>query len=134
LPEGKIKFFINLLERKMRSDPQWTVKLVVRDWHTSFIRGFFKPDQIMVDISFNNGLAVENSEMLCHLFDVQPEAAKFFLLMKRWIDIWGGEIKGYSLLLLVIFFLQKRNLFPTINSVQKGVRKLYIDGNIGNVL
>jgi DNA polymerase sigma len=112
-------------------DPQWTVKLVVRDWHVSFIRAFFIPDQIMVDISFNNGLAVENSEMLSHLFDVQPDAAKFCLLMKRWIETYGGEMKGYSLVLLVIFFLQQRNLFPTIKTVQKGLRKLYIEGNVG---
>jgi hypothetical protein len=134
LPPEKIKLFINLLERKMRMDPQWTVKLVVRDWHTSFIRGYFKPDQIMVDISFKNGLAVEHSEMMSHLFDVQPDAAKFFLLMKRWCRKYQGEMKSYSLLLLVIFFLQQRNLFPTFKSVQSGVEKLCIGGNVDTIL
>lgn len=125
----RVQFFINLLERKLRQDEKfWKVKMVVRDWHVSFIRAYFIPNDIWVDITFNNGLAVENSKMLRHLFDIQPEAAKFCLFVKKWLKMNEVSVKNYNVVLLVVFYLQQKNLLPTICEVQDGLRASLIDG------
>jgi hypothetical protein len=124
----KALFFINLLERKMRRDPRWRVKFCVRNWHVSFIRAYFKPDDIWVDVSFNHGMAVQNTKIMTHLFDIQPEAAKFCLLIMRWLMEHDLEMKNYCLALLVIYFLQQKNLLPTIDVVQAGLKKIFING------
>lgn len=37
-------------------------------------------------------------------------------------------------MLLVIFYMQQKNLLPTINSIQKGTKKIAIDGNNQNFI
>lgn len=50
----------------------------------------------MCDIVFSNGLGVENSEMFGHLFDIQPEAAKFCIFLKSWFELNELKMKNYS--------------------------------------
>lgn len=114
------KFLIKFLYYKLKIDKcNWDVKLIVTNWHVPFIRAIYKPDNISVDISFQNGLAVETANLMHHLFDIQPEAAKLCLLMKKWLKIHKVVVKNYSLVLLVVFFLQQYNYLPSIKTVQK---------------
>lgn len=131
LSPKRIQYFINLLERKLRDDEGiWRVQSVVRDWHVSFIRALYIPEGVTVDITFNNGLAVENTLLLRHLFDIQPEAAKFCLLIKKWLKLKKVSIKNYNVVLLCIFYLQQQNYLPSIEDVQSGLEEDYIDGKI----
>lgn len=124
-----VMFLINSLERKFRRDENnWQVKLVVREWHSPFIRAIFIPGNISVDVGFNNGLPVQNALMLRHLFEIQPEAAKFCLFMKKWLKMNEVPVKNSNVVLLVIFYLQQLNFLPSIQEVQDGLDELFIDG------
>lgn len=78
----------------------------------------------------SNGLGVKNSMLIQHLFDVQPEAARFFLFMKIFMPRYNKNFDGYMLKLLVIFYLQSKNIFPSVQTIQKGLKKEIIDGNL----
>lgn len=132
MPHARIDYLINSLNSKLQRDDDWVVTLVVRNWHVSFVRAYFRPDDMMVDITFNNGFAVENSAMLRHLFVIQPEAAKFCLFMKKWLKMNKVNMKNYNVVLLVIFYLQQKNFFPTIQNVQNGLVEKFIDGKCSN--
>lgn len=84
---------------------------------------------IKCDISVCNGLSVQNSKLFAHLFNIQPEAIALYHFCKRWLQIFDVQIlKGFSLTLMIVFFLQQNNLMPTIENVQKNLTKIVIDG------
>lgn len=131
LPFEQIEFYMNLLERKMHRDDQWIVQIAITDTPVPFIRAFFCPLQIRCDITFSSGLCVQNTRILGHLFEIQPEAAKFAIFVKKWFDINGFNFKNYNTVLLVVFFLQQHNLLPSIQEViGKRRYSLVIDGNV----
>jgi Multicopper oxidase len=66
LPEEKIDYLIESLEFKLRKDDDWVVTLVVRNWHVSFVRAYFRPEDMMVDVTFNGierGLITVNRQL-----------------------------------------------------------------------
>ena len=82
-----------------------------------------------------NGFDVLNSLMLCHLFEIQPEAIKLFHFLKSLLPLCE-ELKsadkvfsGYLLQLLVIFYLQSEKLLPSAKTIQENTTKEFIDGN-----
>lgn len=87
-----------------------------------------KGSGIKCDISVTNGMAVHNSHLIGHLFDIQPEAAAFYHYIKRWLRLFDIKFKGFTLTLLVIFYLQKLNFMPPIMIVQHQVPREKIDG------
>lgn len=67
--------------------------------------------------------------MLAHFFDIQPEAVSLVHFVKMWLKSQGFDhFKGYTVTLLVLFFLQSKNLMPSAEVVQQSVRKQSIDG------
>lgn len=77
-----------------------------------------------------NGLRVANSKLLAHLFGIQPEAVSLFHFIKLWMAAQRfNGLKGYTLCLLVLFYLQTENLMPSIEKLQIGLTKVLIDGN-----
>jgi hypothetical protein len=76
-----------------------------------------------------NGVSTRNSQLLGHLFKIQPEAVSFYHFIRQWLKAQGFEgFKGYTLTLLVLFFLQSENLMPSVKVVQRGVPKEMISG------
>lgn len=76
------------------------------------------------DISITNGVSVRNSEILKHIFQLQPEAVKFVHYLKKWMENLIDNFKGfkrYTLTLLVLFYLQQEKVLPSVETVQKGV-------------
>ena len=74
--------------------------------------------------------------MIYHLFEIQPEAIKFFNFMKIFLRRYDDTLPnieklfgGYLLKLLVIFYLQSENLLPSVETVQRKTAKKIIDGN-----
>lgn len=79
------------------------------------------------DLNFTNGLSVRNSKLIAHLFAVQPEAASLYHFVKEWIVAHGlTYLKGYTLTLLVVFYLQNKRLMPSVENVQQGLPKQII--------
>lgn len=81
------------------------------------------------DISFTNGISTCNSNLLAHLFDIQPEAVKLFHFVREWMKSQGFDcLKGYTVTLLVLFFLQQKNLMPSVEQVQQDIEVILIAG------
>lgn len=81
------------------------------------------------DINIVNGLSTENSKLVGHLFKIQPEAVLLYHYIRQWTKLQGLDfLKGYTITLLLIFYLQKKNLMPSVESVQAGVPKKIISG------
>lgn len=87
-----------------------------------------KPSKFSGDIITDNGLGVAASDMIEHLFEIQPEAKYFFHFVREWFSQQGLNFKTYTLAMLVIFFFQSENLMPSVERVQRNVEPVYIDG------
>lgn len=78
-----------------------------------------------------NGLSVCNSKLLAHLFNIQPEAVSLYHFVRQWLIVNDfNHLKGYTVTLLVLFYLQSKNLMPTIETVQRYLPKRTIDGKM----
>lgn len=77
----------------------------------------------------SNGMSTRNSQLIGHLFDIQPEAVSFYHFIRRWLKQQGCDLlKGYTMTLLVLFFLQQKNLMPKVQTVQAYLPKILIGG------
>jgi hypothetical protein len=65
-----------------------------------------------------------------HLFELQPEAIKFYHFMRVFLPRYDVKFDGYMLKLLVIFYFQNENLLPSITKVQEGTVKQQISGEL----
>lgn len=84
---------------------------------------------VIGDITTLDGLGVANSKMLAHLFELQPEAVSLHLAVRSWIRSQGlDHLRGYTICLLVLFYLQANNMMPTIQTIQQGVQIKTLNG------
>jgi DNA polymerase sigma len=118
------------LGKKLRYDRKWEVQSVVKNCNVPFIRALYVPSNIWVDITFSSGIGVKNTFLLRHLFEMQPEAAKFCMFIRKLLKLNGFKIKNYVVILLAIFYLQQKNFLPSIQTVQHGIPPRFIQGKI----
>jgi DNA polymerase sigma len=108
---------------------EWTFKKL--NYSVPSIKAMHIKSGIICDVSVTNGLAVHNSQLIGHLFELQPECVALFHYLKRWLKVFDVSFKGFSLTLMLIFYLQDKRLLPSIWEVQQGVYpELFIDRNI----
>lgn len=83
------------------------------------------------DIILTNGLSICHSKLLAHLFAIQPQAVSLFHFVKGWLSSQKFDFfQGYTLTLLVVFYLQRVKLMPPVEIVQKNLPKIIIAGEI----
>lgn len=87
-----------------------------------------RPGNLQCDITFSNGLGVENTKLIRYMFALQPEAFKLYHFARIWIHIDEFNFKRYMVALLVIFYLQTRNLMPSVASLQDDIAENFIGG------
>jgi DNA polymerase sigma len=87
-----------------------------------------KSRTLQCDLTFSSGLGVENTKLIHHLFDLQPEAFGLYHFVRIWIHIDEFSFKRYMVGLLVIFYLQSKNLLPSVVQLQEDVPEKFIDG------
>lgn len=76
-----------------------------------------------------NGLSTQNSKLIAHLFSIQSEAVPLYHFIKQWMKVQGFDhLKGYTITLLVIYYLQTKNLMPSVERIQMGLSPVTIDG------
>lgn len=124
--------YVKILLQKLHIDQtNWIVESYVLDSQFPLITAFFKPYQIMCDITFTSGMGVENTKLFRHLFDIQPNAARFCMVIKDFLKIHDIGLKNYVVVLLVVFFLQQHNYLPSIEAVREACcySPDVIDGN-----
>lgn len=110
----------------VESPDQWTLKKL--NYSVPSIKAIHLKTGIICDVSVTNGLAVHNSQLIGHLFDLQPECVALFHYLKRWLKVFDVSFKGFTLTLMLIFYLQCNRLLPSVWEVQQGVHpELIID-------
>lgn len=111
-----------------RDQKNWKQIIAIIDTPVPIIRAFFIPDQIQCDITFTSGFGVENTIALRTMFNMQPEAGKFAILIKILFNENGLRFRNYTVVLLAVFYLQQINKLPSMKAMQRGVRRIEIDG------
>lgn len=86
--------------------------------------------RLQCDITFDSGLAVENTKLVHYLFSLQPEAFKLYHFVRIWIHIDEFAFKRYMVALLVIFFMQQKKMLPSVVDLQKDVGEKWIAGKL----
>ncbi|CRK98425.1 CLUMA_CG011783, isoform A [Clunio marinus] len=81
------------------------------------------------DLITTNGFSTRSSQLVRHLFTSQPEAVSLFHFIKKWINLnefYGFSGYTYTIVLLLIFFLQSKNFMPSIETIQQNLPKEFI--------
>lgn len=112
-----VEYYIAQMEEALSYDNNWQHLNTIHNTRVPCIRAFYRPHNLMCDIVFNNGLGVVNSELMEHLFSIQPEAAKFCIFLKKWFDYDDLTVKNYIAVLFGVFYLQHCNYLPSIETV-----------------
>ncbi|KAG5674619.1 hypothetical protein PVAND_004573 [Polypedilum vanderplanki] len=106
----------------------WQIKSEVPVTSVPVLKTIYIPRNLECDIVASNGLGVRNSMMLGYIFNLQPEAMKFYHFMRVFLPRYDINFDGYLLKLLVIFYFQNENLLPSILKVQEGLHSEMIGG------
>lgn len=83
---------------------------------------------LLAELTFNDGIGVENSALLRHFFEIQPEAVNLFHFLRIWLAIAELRFKNYQILMLMVYFLQSGRFLPPLGRVQPGLRPRRIKG------
>lgn len=77
-----------------------------------------------------NAFGPANTKLMAHLFEIQPEAVSLLHFVRQWLISQDfNRFQGYSLTLLVIFYLQSKKLMPSGDAVKREVSpKIIING------
>jgi DNA polymerase sigma len=117
---------IEELKSYMEKRPKkWLVKKI--NPSVPSLKAIHLETQILCDISITNGLAVHNSQLLAHVFSLQIEAVTLYHYIKHWLLNFDIRFKGFTLTLMVLFFLQQLGFMPSIKEVQKDIEPIEID-------
>ena len=93
----------------------------------------FMPMKFDCDINICNGIATGTSKLIAHLFAIQPEAVKLVHFTRMWFKTQGFDhLKGFTIMLLVVFYLQRKQFLPTVENVQSEVAKDVCEGKKSN--
>ncbi|XP_029175284.1 uncharacterized protein LOC114943756 isoform X2 [Nylanderia fulva] len=101
----------------------WEIELILDESRTPLIKVKHRLTRLQCDISYTNGLSVENSKLIKSFNTAYPNCRKLILFLKNWIllgNLTGSDgITSYSLSWLVIFYLQVEYKIPTIAALIK---------------
>ena len=79
--------------------------------------------KVNCDITLNNYLAVENTNLIKLLLDLEPKLGSLIFIIRYWSKqkSLNGSFKfnSYTLIWLIVFYLQKINCLPTIEFLSK---------------
>lgn len=87
---------------------------------------------LQCDITFDSGIGVENTNLIHHMFSLQPEAFKLYHFVRIWIHIDEFSFKRYMVAQLVIFYLQQKKLLPSVVEMQEDVPETFIKGKFSS--
>lgn len=82
-----------------------------------------------MDIVASSPFGVHDSEILYHMVNLQDEFKHFLFFIRNWInDLNDVHLKKMILLYLAIFYMQKRNVLPSLRKVRSMCRKKIVEG------
>ncbi|CAK1543300.1 unnamed protein product [Leptosia nina] len=91
----------------------------------------YAPTRTRCDVSFSTRAAVVNSKLLEYLIFCDERILPFAILVKYWSKIqhFTGTnlMSSYSLILLVLFYLQQKHILPPIMAIQHNIQEHIVD-------
>ncbi|XP_037899404.1 terminal uridylyltransferase Tailor-like [Glossina fuscipes] len=112
------------VSKAMRMVPYiWKIEGKVERALVPVIKAYNFSARIKCEISFSNSLAVINTKLIEHFFDIQPIARHICLFLKNW---WRCArltpcYPTYSMVLMVTYFLQIKEILPSVEFLQKSI-------------
>ncbi|KAL5274449.1 hypothetical protein ACFFRR_000905 [Megaselia abdita] len=118
---GKYIDHLKILMNKESST--WKSLTAIKDAKVPILKARYHPESIECDISVSNPFGVYNTKLINHLLEMQPLCYKMCILMKQvnkfsQIKKERKTFSTYSLILMVIFYMQTEKLLPSIKALQ----------------
>lgn len=86
------------------------------------------------DVNCTTKIGVHNSNLIGSIISTDPRIRFLFFLVKLWVKCQGftglpdSTLSSYAVSLFVIYYLQKKSILPSIESLQSGIPPVLIDG------
>ncbi|XP_047363615.1 terminal uridylyltransferase Tailor-like isoform X2 [Vespa velutina] len=105
----------------------WDVREILKKTRVPIIKLRHRQTGLQCDLSFSNGLSVENTKLIKSINKACPQGRKLILFVKKWLSrcsLPGYHcITNYALAWLVIFYLQIEKFLPSIDTLIKRKNK-----------
>lgn len=142
---------LDLLEKVLHETGEWRAKEETLKTVIPVVFAFYVPmqlkceltqiafyqafifERILGDVMITNGLSTCKSRLIKHLFEIQPEAVPLFHFVRQWLKAQDFNLMGYTITLLVVFYLECKRLLPPVEVVQRGSPKEEIDGTSNEI-
>ncbi|CAO1362018.1 unnamed protein product [Diamesa hyperborea] len=122
---------VDELSKILKSDKDWKIEKIVTDTRVPIIRAIYCPMNLECDVSFSSGLGVMNTKIVNFMMYQQPEARLLIHYVRHWLNMCGIDFQGYTIALLVIFYMQSKLLLPSVKTMQQDVDSTRLDSTIG---
>ncbi|XP_015109471.1 uncharacterized protein LOC107036203 [Diachasma alloeum] len=111
----RLKNIKSCLEEDLQN---WYISGDIQDCRIPIIKVTHRSTEIECDISFTNGLTVENTKIISAYCENCLDCRKLIIFVKNWMghcDLTGlNGVNSYGIAWLVIYFLQVTSILPTI--------------------
>ncbi|XP_050344429.1 terminal uridylyltransferase Tailor-like isoform X2 [Nymphalis io] len=95
------------------------------------VKFYHVPTARCCDLNFSSSAGVRNSQLISYLLNLDKRILPLSILIKYWSKIQNLTgvhlIPSYCLMLMVIFYLQQKNILPSIINLQLSHDKYIID-------
>ncbi|XP_015514209.2 uncharacterized protein LOC107220223 [Neodiprion lecontei] len=131
--EAYQKHLISTVEQCLYDSTElWEIRETLVSSRTPIIKLHHRPTALSCDVSFKNGLSVENTKLLKCFIKNYPLCRELMLFLKKWLYVCNlsgsRSITNYALCWYVIFYLQVEEILPSIASlIAKENRSKIID-------
>lgn len=96
------------------------------------VKLYHVPTMRQCDISLLSSMGVQNSKLIAYLLHLDRRVLKLAILIKYWSKVYSltgpNVLPNYGLTMLVIFFLQMKNILPPISVLQENAHEFFIEG------
>lgn len=116
---------LNKVTKLLRKTKDWNNFAPIAAARVPILRAFNIKEGIDCDIGFSNALGERNTMLMKYFFELQPICHKMCLFLKKWLLVTTlkSKFSTYTLVLMVIYYLQIEKLLPSVKSLQKDIEK-----------
>ena len=126
--KGHVLHARNILNRYHRKFSQ---VIAITSAKVPIVKFFHKPTQCQCDVNFKSPAGVRNSKLIAFLLHWDKRALPLAVLIKYWSKLHkftGTNLLGnYSLIMMLIFYLQVKNILPSVYELQRHMPCYYVE-------
>nr|XP_040226719.2 terminal uridylyltransferase Tailor-like [Anopheles coluzzii] len=104
------------VEKILKNTKQWTIDEIILNSRVPLLKVINHRFNMKCDLTFSNGLAHRNSLLLEYLLNLQPSSRMLVCYLKKWNR--EKYLNGYTISLMVIYFLQLMGWLPNVSTLQ----------------